>query len=101
MQIVAATHDAIAALNPRWWVIENVQGAVAWLGRPTKRVGSLMLWGNFPPFDCRPHRKGWKHRWESGRANDYHKNEATKMVPSMIPYRVSRALCEAMEREMQ
>lgn len=101
MQLVAAACDAIAALDPPWWVVENVQGARRWLGPPTKRVGSIYLWGRFPDFDCPPHVKGFVHR-TAGRnpysiANNFHKKPHTRHLPAMMPYSLSRALCLAIE----
>jgi hypothetical protein len=55
MEIVQACINAVHDLRPRWWVLENVRGAVPWikpiLGEPM-RAGSWMLWGNFPAFDA-------------------------------------------------
>lgn len=43
-------------LQPTFWSVENVRGAVSWfrpiLGEPTLRHGAFFLWGNFPPFLC-------------------------------------------------
>lgn len=93
METVAAAHDAIAYLNPRWWVLENVVGAKKWFGAPTAHYGSVYLWGRFPPFDAPPHRKGFVERYKRGRTNDL-PNDGVKAA---IPYSISRALCLAIE----
>jgi hypothetical protein len=82
----------IRYLGPRWWVIENVRGAVPYfrpiLGEPTKTVGSRILWGNFPLFDTSPKYGKWKLSPTADRAE----------IRSEIPKGLTRALrlaCEA------
>ena len=52
MKPLKATLEIIAALKPRYWAIENVQGAIRYfepyIGRHRVRLGSIYLWGNFP-----------------------------------------------------
>jgi len=55
MELVDATIDIINMLNPRYWVIENVRGAVKWfesrLGKQRMVINhSIFLWGKFPSF---------------------------------------------------
>ncbi len=78
----------IREIRPRWWVIENVRGAIPYfepiLGPYRKKSGSRYLWGNFPIFDCPPgygKRNGWK----------------TAAERSVIPYPLSKALCLSIE----
>jgi hypothetical protein len=54
----------IKEVNPKYWVIENVRGAVPYfkpiLGKPVARFGSRYLWGDFPILWA-PHIYGkWK-----------------------------------------
>ena len=84
----------IMTVKPRFWVIENVRGAVRFfkpiIGPPVKVVGSRYLWGSFPIFDT-PARYGkWKLPPSKDRA----------ALRSLIPYNISWALCAAMEREL-
>ena len=76
-------------LRPRWWVIENVQGAVPYfrlvLGDPVKRVGSRILWGDFPIFDTSPKYGKWK----------LSPTEDRPAIRSEIPAGLSKALCLA------
>lgn len=64
-RLVCEALRVIAEAEPRWWAIENVQGAMRpfepIMGAPRQIVGRYFLWGNFPPI--RPTRtpgtKGW------------------------------------------
>lgn len=79
----------IRYLNPRWWVIENVRGAIPYfrlvLGDPVKRVGSRILWGEFPIFDTSPKYGKWLLSPTPDRAERR----------SEIPAGLSQALCMA------
>lgn len=52
--LVRAALRLVAALAPRWWVLENVHGATraigSLIGPPVATYGSFYLWGCFPPF---------------------------------------------------
>ena len=65
--LVSAAMRIIAECQPRWWVIENVRGAVKWLkpilGEPKQTHGPFFLWGSFPEFRCRV--KPFKERLSS------------------------------------
>ena len=82
----------IRYLKPRWYVIENVRGAVPYfslvLGDYQKKVGSRYLWGDFPPFDTSPKYGKWKLSPAADRPEQR----------SKIPKGITRALrlsCEA------
>lgn len=72
----------IAECAPRFWVIENVRGAVPYFGPPTRRIGPVYLWGNLPPyfpdFKVRPFKEKISGREPQAR--------------SVTPYDVSLAL---------
>lgn len=84
----------IEEVNPKYWVIENVRGAVPYfkpyLGDYRKRSGSRYLWGEFPIFDCDPGYGKWRLPPSEDRA----------AVRSLIPAQLSKALCMAIEREV-
>jgi len=92
MSIVRACAALIAQLRPTYWAIENVRGAVRWfrteLGKPTKRCGSYILWGELPLFYCRPITGKEKH---SG-TNPEKRSE--------IPLELSFALCRGIENTL-
>jgi hypothetical protein len=50
MSIVNACRRIIAECDPRYWILENVRGAVPYLGKPSSIVGPFFLWGVFPPL---------------------------------------------------
>jgi hypothetical protein len=82
----------IEKLNPTFWCIENVRGAIPYfeplLGYPKKRVGSRYLWGIFPDFEC-PDIYG---KWRLPPSED------RPALRSKIPYELSLSLCLACER---
>jgi len=82
-----ATMRLIASIKPRWWILENVRGAVPYLGRRYLRIGSRYLWGRFPLF-LTNHCYG-KTNIPSG------KNQAA--LRALIPYGISLALAQAIE----
>jgi site-specific DNA-cytosine methylase len=87
MTLWRATEAAIRELRPRWWVIENVRGAVRFHGRATRTYGPVFLWGRMPLFDVTV--KPWKERLSS----------TQKAERACIPYALSEALAKACESE--
>lgn len=73
-------------LNPKAFVLENVRGAVKYLGKPRQRFGPVYLWGDFPQVVCETIH-GYKERL-SGKRPD---------LRSMIPYAISAAVADAIE----
>ena len=80
--------------SPRYWVIENVRGAIPFfrqvIGEPRQRIGSRILWGTFPKLSI-------------GRAEAYGKwrlppTPDRAEIRSEIPYAISEALCRAIEK---
>ena len=86
-----AARVLVERIHPRWWVLENVRGAVPWLrpalGRPCV-IGPLRLWGRFPAFIPGP-AHFYKERI-SGKRPD---------LRSQIPRHISAALADACERD--
>jgi hypothetical protein len=85
LALVERTREIVRAVQPRFWVLENVKGAVPYLGLPVKRVGSRYLWGDFPPFYCKPKHGKARLGPSEGR---YHKR-------SEIPFELARSLARA------
>ena len=89
MRLFLNCYRIIRYLKPRYWVIENVRGAVPYfslvLGPPVKAVGSRILWGDFPPFDTSPKYGKWRLPPSENRAQ----------IRSEIPAGLSRGLCLA------
>ena len=86
MDLVNATKRIIEEVQPDYWIVENVVGAVRFLnpifGKYSKHVGSRYLWGSFPIFDT-SHKYG-KWRLPPG--------ESRKSDRALIPKSISKAL---------
>lgn len=50
LKLVFAALQAVCELRPRFWILENVRGAIPFLGIPAQKVGPFCLWGYFPPI---------------------------------------------------
>tara|TARA_Y100001973_G_C5202504_1_gene338916 strand:- start:1020 stop:1622 length:603 start_codon:yes stop_codon:yes gene_type:complete len=97
MELVDATLDIIKMINPRYWIIENVRGAVKWfkpkLGAQQMVINhSIFLWGRFPAFDA------------GVIESKYHKDGSSRdpLRPNkraLIPIEISRALKLAIEEQ--
>lgn len=52
MELLDVAREIIKILKPKYWIIENVQGACRYfepvLGPHRQRVGAFFFWGNFP-----------------------------------------------------
>lgn len=85
MSIVMACKKLIDEIKPRYWVIENVRGAVKWfepiLGKPTYVCNPYYLWGNFPDIS-HVRVKSKKERLSSTRSAER----------GLIPYEIGSAL---------
>lgn len=97
MSLLEATIDIIEMLQPKYWVIENVRGAIKWfkpyLGEQQKVINhSIFLWGKFPSFD-------------PGEIESKFKNEGSSRDPlrankrALIPFSVSNELRLAIEQQ--
>jgi len=97
MSLLEATMDIIEILQPRYWVIENVRGAVKhfapYLGEQKQVVNhSIFLWGNYPSFVPGVIDSKFKNDLQHGdplRAN----------VRAIIPMEISRGLKRAVESQ--
>jgi hypothetical protein len=99
------------ALHPRWWVLENVRGAMPYLGSPRQRFGSFYLWGEFPLVLCQPlfkgtrstgsyskqERSGGRRRFPTPNSDTgrFHRSPALR---AKIPFVLSMAVADAIER---
>jgi site-specific DNA-cytosine methylase len=88
----------IELLNPRWFIVENVKGAVKWfeplLGPPRQIVGPFYLWGRFPELVLPAgfvHLKSANDKWSSDplRAN----------YRGKWPIELSQALLDGIENQ--
>ena len=62
LDLMLKCKEIIEQTNPRYWVIENVVGAIKdflpHLGSPRQIIGPFVLWGNFPYIHLPP---GFEH----------------------------------------
>lgn len=87
LDLVFAALAAVRTHRPRWWAIENVRGAIPFLGIPAAKVGPWCLWGYFPPL--RPPLEAQVHRKMA------HRSAAARAA---VPPALARAVFEAVER---
>jgi site-specific DNA-cytosine methylase len=91
LELVLAAREAVRRLEPKWWVIENVKGAVRWLtpvlGRHTARIGPLYLWGRMPLILLGQAPRPWKERLSS----------VQDALRAKVPYEISEAVAVAVE----
>ena len=88
LELVFATLEAVRDLRPRFWIMENVRGAIPFLGAPLQKIGPFCLWGYFPrieaPLSVVDHRKMVSDR-------------RTAVARAAIPYDLSEAVYQAVE----
>lgn len=93
LALVRAALRVVRESRPRYWVLENVRGAVPYLrpllGEPRVVAGPFHLWGYFPPFrlDVPP----FKERLSSTR----------RVERAAVPYALSEALLRAIEGQQE
>jgi len=88
LELVFATLEIVRDLRPKFWIMENVRGAIPFLGAPLQKLGPFCLWGYFPridePLSVRDHRKMVRDR-------------PTAVARAAIPYDLSAAVHQAVE----
>ncbi len=94
LSIVLGCKRFIDQVNPRYWVIENVKGALKWfepiLGKPSYVCNPYYLWGFFPDIS-HVRVSSNKERLSSTRSAER----------ALIPYRLGEALAIAIEQSQQ
>lgn len=90
LELVRAARRLVSEAGPRWWVLENVRGAVKWLtpvlGECRQSYGPFFLWGQFPPFEVRVRKRKKESMSSSWRAER-----------ARVPYELSVSLARACE----
>ena len=91
LEILTTCIQIIELLRPRYWIIENVSGAIKWfeplLGEYSQKVGSFFLWGNMPQINMP---SGWKHSKMKG--DVWSSNPLRANIRGFIPFQVSSSL---------
>ncbi len=89
LSLVEHAKRIIRETEPVYWVIENVKGAVRYLGTPAMIIEPFYFWGHFPPVPKVKHR----HR----------KQKFTGEKPELrakIPYEISLAFALSIEKQL-
>ena len=94
MELTRAARRIIEEANPKYWVIENVRGAIKWferdgMGKRVQSHGPVFLWGKFPEFEAKV--EPWKEKLPS----------TAKALRSKIPFAISDGLRRAIEAELE
>jgi len=96
MSLMLAALEIVEKVKPKYFVIENVVGAVRYfeeyLGMPSLQIGPYVLWGSFPPIDC--NFKPKKKQNISGSQDPLRANKR-----ALIPIEISQALKFAIENQ--
>lgn len=87
LSIYQACLRIIEETNPRFWIIENVKGAIRYFGKPSAIFGAFYLWGFFPHLGRVRLNYRKKESYSSSRPEERAK----------IPYELSRAVALAVE----
>ncbi len=92
MSIVDACFRIVQETGPRYWVIENVKGALSWigpaLGRPAYICNPYYLWGWFPDIS---------HVYVKSDKEKLSSSQAARRA--MIPYTLSLGMAYAIEMQ--
>lgn len=87
LECICATLEAVRNLRPRFWILENVRGAIPFLGISVQKIGPFCLWGYFPPISVSLELASWrKSRFRTAAAR------------AQIPEALSEAVASAVER---
>jgi site-specific DNA-cytosine methylase len=99
MELVERSLEIVRECQPKYWVIENVRGAMKHfepiLGRPRQIIGPYHLWGAFP------------HLADVGDVGSKYDNDTWSTDPlrsnrrAIIPANISAALKKAVETQTQ
>jgi len=85
---VEACKRIISECKPHYWIIENVRGAVPYLGKQSAKIGPFYLWGHFPDI-------GTVNLATFRKKEAY--SSAQREQRAMIPYELSLAVALAIE----
>ena len=99
MSLLEEAIRIIDILKPRYWVIENVRGAIKdfepYLGKPRLIIGAFVLWGNFPIFEMP---ENWTHSKSGPGSGDKHSSDPLRAnYRALIPFELSEQLRLAIE----
>lgn len=97
--LVEATLDIINTIQPDYWIMENVLGAVPVFEQefgifPGQKIGPVILWGRFPLIPI-SERDNWQHRkLDSKGSRSLRPNYRAK-----IPMAISKGLLDVLDNQ--
>lgn len=89
LSIVDGCKRIIKECHPKFWIIENVRGAVPHLGKPTQIINPFYLWGFFPHLG----------RFRVQRRHKESLPSTAKAERAKIPYSFSLAVAKIIESQ--
>lgn len=97
MELVREAWRIIEEAEPKYWAIENVRGAVPFLGPPAYAVHPWYLWGQIPGLIPGAQRRHFKGDFRKGAI---FRSQTPGWVRSpakraMVPFAIARALAKA------
>ena len=97
LALVKRALEIIEELKPRYWIIENVKGAIKdfepLLGEPRQIIGPFVLWGRFPLI---PMSRDFKHNKSDV---DKRHSPIRSNIRAQIPLPISEALLDALTNQ--
>lgn len=97
IELVKRCKHIIDTLQPRYWSIENVRGAIKYLkpflGEPRLIVGAFVYWGNFPLFSIEP------SSFPTKAQNDKRHSPLRANHRAHIPLELSQAFFDSMAKQ--
>jgi len=99
MTILDSCQEIIHRLDCNYWIIENVAGAeeafTEEIGkRPTQTIGSILMWGEFPPIAIRS-RDSFKHRKMESKGSRLLRPHMRSLIPEVV----SQGLRDAIDHQ--
>lgn len=86
LQLVAEVTRIYALCRPRHFVMENVTGAIPYLGKPARKIGPFCLWGHFPYFLASMDTPKTRRRFGKGA------RQFGKLARAVVPYQLGDSL---------
>jgi len=96
MSLLEAWLDLRHKLQPRYWVLENVVGAIKHfkplVGEPSQIIGPFVLWHNIPEIILD---RSWSHRKED--EDVWSSNPLRANIKAKIPIELSQAVKQSVQ----
>jgi hypothetical protein len=87
LSLIKASKRIVKEAKPCFWILENVKGAIKYLGQPVACLNPYFLWGFFPDLGIIKFERNKKERMSS----------RNKLQRAAIPYELSLAVALAIE----